>query len=110
MSEESPTDIVPAVQPANSKGIFLPALLLAVAVTGWFGFQTVQLTQERLSLSNGIAEQTPQMEQSQKLRDALQKLATGLAAVAKQGNPNATVVVEQLRRNGITIDDEPAAP
>ncbi len=109
MSGEAPTDIVPALSAATGRSVFLPALLVALAVTGWSGFQTWQLVKERSALTNGIAEQTPQMEQSEKLRDALQKLASGLAAVAKQGNANATIVVEELRRNGITIDDEPAA-
>ncbi len=106
MSDESPTDIVTVVKAAESKSIFLPALLLALAVTGWFAFQTVQLTQERIVLTAGLADQEPQIEQSEKLREALQKLATGLAGVARQGNANATIVVEQLRRNGVTIDEE----
>jgi hypothetical protein len=103
VSDESPTDISPAL-PARS--VFLPALLVGIAVTGWSSFQTYQLVRENRSLQTVIANQQTQVDSSAKLRDSLQKLAVELAGLAQAGNSNATVVVDELRRRGITINAE----
>lgn len=96
--------------PAGTRGPFLPLLLLALAVLGWSVFQTTQLVTERGSLTAGIASQDVQVEQSKKVRERLESLATRTARVARAGNPNATLIVEELRRRGVTIKvDEEAA-
>ena len=98
---------VPAGSPQRSA--FMPALLLAVAVVGWSAFQTMQLLTERGNLNAAIAEQVPQMEQSKKVRDRLESIATRTARVARSGNANATIIVEQLRKRGITINPDDQA-
>ena len=93
---------------------FIPALLLALAVIGWTTYQTFQLVTGRTNLTAGIAAQAPQMEQSQKVRAALESIATRTANLARTGNANATVIVEELRKRGISINSDsqpqPAAP
>lgn len=92
-----------------SASAFLPVLLLAAAALSWNSFQLVQLLTERSSLQKAIAEQEKPMEQSQKVRKALESLAARTARLAQGGNANATIVVEELRKRGITIDlDAPA--
>lgn len=89
--------------------VFLPALLLVLAVLAWTGFQTFQFVTENGNLTVAVTNQQAQVEQSQKVRAALERLATRTARIAQAGNANATVVVEELRKRGITINPD-AAP
>lgn len=91
-------------------GPFVPGLLLVLAVLCWNAFQCLQLVNERGLLQSAISEQQPKMEQSKKVRDALQSLATRTARLAKGGNANATIIVEELRKRGITIEPDAPAP
>lgn len=95
---------------APARNVFVPGLLLALAVAGWSGFQTWQLVVERNNLAAAIAGQEPQVEQSRKVRAALENVATKTARIARAGNPNATVIVEELRKRGITIDPDGPLP
>jgi hypothetical protein len=99
---------------SDVRGPFVPALLLALAVLSWTGFQTWQFLAEQSNLQLAIGNQQPQVQQSQKVRAALESLATRTARIAQSGNANATIVVEELRKRGITIDPDstpqPAAP
>ncbi len=90
--------------PDGGRSPFLPLLLLAVAVLGWTTFQTTQLVAERGRLTAGISGQDTQVEQSKKVRERLESLAARTARVARAGNANATLIVEELRRRGVTID------
>jgi hypothetical protein len=88
---------------------FIPVLLLAMAALSWNSFQCLQLVMERQALQSAIAGQAAQMEQSKKVRASLESLATRTARLAKGGNANATIIVEELRKRGVTIDlDAPA--
>jgi hypothetical protein len=103
----SDTDATPAPAPRN---VFVPGLLLALAVAGWSAFQCWQLVVERNNLAVAIAGQDAQMEQSQKVRAALENIATKTARIARAGNANATLVVEELRKRGITINPDGPLP
>lgn len=92
----------------DKQGPFLPVLLLALSVVGWSGFQATQLLIERNSLYEAISAQETQMVQSATLRQKLQSLAGRVAKLAKGGNANATLIVEELRKRGITLSDQPA--
>lgn len=88
---------------SGARSPFLPAMLLAIAVAGWSIFQTTQLVVERNKLRSAIEGQGTQMEQSVKVRAALESLATRTARLARGGNANATLIIEELRRRNITI-------
>jgi hypothetical protein len=90
---------------------FIPILILALAFVGWSGFQTTQLVQEKGVLATLKVTQDKQTEDSKKLRESLENLAKGTLALSNQGNPNARLIVDELRRRGITIspDTPPAA-
>jgi hypothetical protein len=95
-----------------TRSAFLPVSLLALSVVGWSGFQLTQLVIERSNLDATIAGQEPQIEQSKKVRAALDSLAARTARLARDGNANATLIVEELRKRGVTInpDGPPAQP
>ncbi len=91
---------------------FIPILILALSFAGWAGFQTSQLIQEKESLATLRANQDKQVEDSKKLREGLDGLAKATLALSNRGNANARLIVDELRRRGVTInpDSPPAAP
>jgi hypothetical protein len=99
-------------QVERGQGVFLPVLLLTVTSLGWFLFQATQLLAERNTLQLSREAQQAQVQQSQRLRDSLDGLARDTARLAEQGNRNAKLVVDELRRRGVTINAEapPASP
>jgi hypothetical protein len=82
---------------------FLPLLLIALALLTWLAFQGVQLGLEQRQLRLAQASLDTQHEAATKLRAALNALATATAKLASDGNANARVVVEELRKRGVTI-------
>lgn len=85
---------------------FVPLALLALALLIWVGFQAMQLTLETQRLVASLASQEGLVVNSRKLRASLDSLATETAKLAEQGNPNARLLVEQLRQRGVTIDTQ----
>jgi hypothetical protein len=83
---------------------FIPLALLALAVLIWVGFQTVQLIGERQRLFAAVESQDVLVQNSQKLRVNLDSLATETAKLAEQGNASARLLVEELRKRGVTIN------
>jgi hypothetical protein len=109
MSEEQPGDrSEPARRVARSP--FIPILLLAATVVAVTAFQTWMLFAGRRTLTEAIAAQDAQVQQSTKVRTALDSIATRTARVARAGNANATVIVEELRKRGISINADNPAP
>jgi len=91
-------------------GIFWPVLLAISAFLAWTAFQTVQLVLERSTLSANKVQQEPLMQNSAKLRQSLDAIAAQTQRLAEQGNPNARVLVDELRKRGVTINPNlPAA-
>jgi hypothetical protein len=88
----------------GGRSYFIPLLLIAVALVIWTGFQTTQLLRERRYLKTVLTGQSPTVEQSQKLRAQLDSIAKGTLQLANQGNSNAKIIVEELRKRGITIN------
>jgi len=88
-------------------GVFWPVLLAIAAFLAWTGFQTVQLVSERTALSASNEQQEPLMQKSAKLRQSLDAIAAQTQRLAEQGNPNARVLVEELRKRGVTINPNP---
>jgi DUF1365 family protein len=91
---------------------FVPMLLAAVALAAWFGFQTQQLVRERSQLATLHTTQDAQVDAATKLRASLDAVAAATAKLADAGNVNARLLVEELRKRGITINPnvQPAAP
>lgn len=88
---------------------FVPLLLLGCAMLGWMGFQTEQLMAERVNLDKARTSQTQPIEQSKKLRVALDSIAASTQRLADSGNASAKLVVDELKKRGITINPNAAS-
>ena len=88
----------------NVASAFVPLLMFALTIAVWFGFQTVQLWRERETLASARSAQEKSVEDARKMRTALDQLARGTAVLADKGNPNAKLIVDELKRRGITIN------
>ena len=81
----------------------IPLGLLVLGFVLMVGFQTVQLIRERSNLFEIQLAQEPTIQEGAKLRQQLDSLAKKTAALADAGNAGAKAVVEEMRRQGITI-------
>jgi predicted negative regulator of RcsB-dependent stress response len=90
--------------------LFVPVLLIALAVVVWSGFQASQLYQERASLSSLRTSQEATFSNAEKMRRQLDSLATGTQQLASAGNKNAQAVVNALQQRGITINPDAKKP
>ena len=84
--------------------VFMPLLLVFVGSVIWMAFQTTQLWIERNTLSQLYANQEHTLVTAAKMRRQLDALASGVAKLAQGGNPHAKLIVDGLRRKGITIN------
>jgi hypothetical protein len=82
----------------------LPVFLVALALVVLLSFQTVLLTRERSALAQLRTGQEPTIAESVRVRQQLESLANGVAKLAQEGNASAKSIVEDLRRQGITIN------
>ena len=97
---ERASDALPA---RRRYGAFLPALLMSLAVVASLGFQGFQLLREQQRLESALSGLEAQQQTAVKLRASLDAVATATARLAADGNANARVIVEELRRRGVTI-------
>lgn len=88
-------------------GSFVPLLLFGLAVLGWLVFQGVMLLGDRQTLQAAHAAQQQTVDNAGKLRSSLDTLAADTQRMADAGNANARLLVEELRKRGVTIN--PAA-
>ena len=82
---------------------FLPTLLIALSLLSWLAFQGAQLALEQRRLRLAQTSLDAQHEAATKLRAALDSLATATSKLAADGNANARIVVDELRKRGVTI-------
>ena len=83
---------------------FVPVLLCALALLLALGWQTYLLATERDSLQAAHFGQQQTVDNAGKLRTSLEALAADTQRVADAGNPSARVLIEELRKRGITIN------
>lgn len=94
-------------QPNNP---FVPLLLATIGLLAWFVLQSWLLMDERAALRAARAAQQQTVDNATKLRQALDALAADTQRLADAGNPNARLLVDELRRRGITIDPNASQP
>lgn len=83
---------------------FVPLLLIAGGFLFWTLFQTVQLVREGGQLDTANAGLEPLMTNSRRLRESLDELASETQRLADAGNANAQLLVDELRKRGVTIN------
>lgn len=88
----------------EGRPVFVPLLIFFGAGFAWSAFQFRQLQLESDTLAALRANQDAQLQQAQKVRGTLDALALETQKLADAGNPNARLVVEELRKRGITIN------
>ncbi len=88
---------------------FVPLLILAVVLLGWFVFQALQATADRDFMRTALAGQDRQLDESKKLRAAFETLYRGTLQLADGGDPNARLVADELKKRGVGLNG-PAAP
>lgn len=79
---------------------------LGLVVLGFFimvAFQSVQLVRERGHIIDTRAAQEPIVQEGMKLRQQLDSLASKTAQLADSGNAHAKAIIDDLRRQGITV-------
>ena len=85
-------------------------LPLALVVLGFFvmvAFQTVQLAREHVHIGEVQAAQEPMIQEGTKLRQQLNAMASKMAQLADAGNANAKAIIDDLKRQGITVKAAP---
>ena len=87
--------------------LHLPLALLALAFFGMVIFQTFESVRERERIADFRVTQEATMQDGAKLRQQLSTLSARLLQLADGGNANAKAIVEQLRREGVTIKTTP---
>lgn len=85
------------------RGIRGQLSLITVTFFLMLGFQTVELIRDRATLTSARATQEPTVQQSLKVRQQLDAVAGGIARLADAGDDNAQAIVEDFRRQGITV-------
>lgn len=90
--------------PDNGSSPFVPLLILLLGMLAWSGFQLHHLGLEADALLVARNGQESQFQQAQRTRQALENLATETRKLADAGNASAKVVVEELRKRGVTIN------
>ncbi len=84
--------------------VFLPMLLLSLAFVAWLGFQALQQWTDREQVAQALAGLEAPEQNATKLRASLDAVATQTSRMASEGNPNARLIVDELRKRGITIN------
>jgi hypothetical protein len=82
---------------------WLPVLIVVVSFFALMAFETGYAIHDR----DGLAEQTrlqePAVQEAIKLRQTLEGLASKTAQLAADGDEGAKAVVDQMKREGITL-------
>jgi hypothetical protein len=81
--------------------------VLSLALFILVGFQTYLIVQTRGNLVAARAAQDQPTRQSLQVRQQLDALAAGTARLSVAGDQNATKIVEDFRRQGVTFNFPP---
>lgn len=90
----------------NRRG--LPVALLALAVLLGLAFQTLQLVQQSEELSTIDRNQDGPLQETAKLHQASDALATDIYQLSQSGNPAAKQVVDEMAKQNIVLRPNPA--
>ena len=92
----------------HTPSALVPLLLTTLAVLGFLGLQVMGSVQDRQNLQATHVAQQNTVDNAGKLRTSLDALAADTQRMADAGNPNAALLVAELRKRGVTIN--PGAP
>ncbi len=96
---------VPAAAPAPPRATaFWPLLISLLALLAYFGAQLIDAVNTRAALQALYAGQQQTVDSAAKLRASLDALAADTQRLANGGNGNAALLVDELRKRGVTIN------
>jgi len=81
----------------------LPVILVVVSLFVLMAFETGQAIHDRSALQDLRRSQETTVQEAVKLRQQLQTLAGKTAELAAAGDPGAQGVVDQMKRQGVTL-------
>jgi hypothetical protein len=84
-------------------GFRVPVVLVVVSFFVFMAFETAQAVHDRSALSEQRRAQEPAMQEAIKLRQRLETLASKTAQLAGEGNEGAKAVVDEMKRQGVTL-------
>jgi hypothetical protein len=87
----------------NRNGLPAPLILVVLTLFVLMAFETSQAIHDRGALAELSRSQEPTIKQAVKLRRQLQILAGKTAELAAAGDAGAESVVEQMKRQGVTL-------
>ena len=94
----------------DAKSAFVPILVLAAAFLAWSVFQAIMLVVESKTLAKARENQEVQKKNADNVRQALDGLARDTARLADRGNAGARLIVDELRKRGVTINPDAPPP
>jgi hypothetical protein len=84
-------------------GLWLPVLIVAASFFVLMAFETSYTIHDRDALAEQQRVQEPAVQEAIKLRQKLEALAGKTAQLAAEGDEGAKAVVDQMKRQGITM-------
>jgi hypothetical protein len=78
-------------------------ILVVVSLFVLIGFETFQAIHDRGALADLRRSQEPTVQEAIKLRQQLETLAGRTAQLAAEGDEGAKTVVDQMKRQGVTL-------
>ena len=81
----------------------LPLILVVVALFALMAFETGQAIHDRGALADLRRSQEPTVQEAIKVRQQLETLAGRTAQLATEGDEGAKTVVDQMKRQGVTL-------
>jgi hypothetical protein len=84
-------------------GLELPVILITVSLFVLMAFETFQAIHDRGALADLRRSQEPTVQEAIKLRQQLEMLAGRTAQLAAEGDEGAKTVVDQMKRQGVTL-------
>ena len=94
----------------RARGPFVPLALACLALLGWMAFQSWLLLNDRQALQSAHASQQQTVDNAGKLRGSLDTLAADTQRLADAGNGSARLLVEELKKRGVTINPAATGP
>ena len=91
----------------KAAGAGLPLALLALALFLMLAFQTVQLVRESETLATIDRNQDTPLQETARLRQAVDSLAGDIAQLAQSGNANAKQVIDEMAKQNIVLRPQP---
>jgi hypothetical protein len=84
-------------------GWWLPVIIVILSFFVLMAFETGHAIHERGALSDLRRSQEPTVQESIRLRQQLETLAAKTAQLATDGDEGAKAVVDQMKRQGVTL-------